>query len=97
VRLRLPDLGQRIASMPLRLMTLSRASAAPVSAAKESPTRRWRRLYVARRTGLSMPILAAVSSSSAWRGRAYLGLDDKGLEAAIAADELTEVIYDEEG
>lgn len=30
-------------------------------------------------------------------GRAYLGLDDEGLEAAIAADELMEVIYGEEG
>lgn len=29
-------------------------------------------------------------------GRIYLGLDDDGLEAAIAADELTEVGYDEE-
>jgi hypothetical protein len=27
-------------------------------------------------------------------GRAYLGLDDEGLEAAIAADELMEVSYD---
>jgi hypothetical protein len=27
-------------------------------------------------------------------GRAYLGLDDKGLEAAVAADELMEVSYD---
>jgi hypothetical protein len=27
-------------------------------------------------------------------GRAYLGLDDEGLEAAIAADELMEVGYD---
>ena len=30
-------------------------------------------------------------------GRAYLGLDDDGLEAAIAADELMEVSYGEEG
>ena len=30
-------------------------------------------------------------------GRAYLGLDDEGMEAAIAADELMEVIYGEEG
>ena len=29
-------------------------------------------------------------------GRAYLGLDDDGLEAAIAADELMEVRHDEE-
>lgn len=29
-------------------------------------------------------------------GRAYLGLDDEALEAAIAADELREVGYDEE-
>jgi hypothetical protein len=29
-------------------------------------------------------------------GRIYLGLDDDGLEAAIAADELTEVSYGEE-
>jgi len=29
-------------------------------------------------------------------GRAYLGLDDEGLEAAIAADELMEVSYGEE-
>jgi hypothetical protein len=34
-----------------------------------------------------------------WRriGRVYLALDDDGLEAAIAADELMEVDYDEEG
>jgi len=33
-----------------------------------------------------------------WRrvGRAYLGLDDERLEAAIAADELMEVRYGEE-
>jgi hypothetical protein len=33
----------------------------------------------------------------AWRrvGRAYLGLDAKGVEAAIAAEELAEVSYDE--
>ena len=32
-----------------------------------------------------------------WRhvGRAYLGLDDKGIEAAIAENELTEVSHDE--
>lgn len=32
-----------------------------------------------------------------WRqvGRTYLGLDDKGVEAAIAADELTELSHDE--
>jgi hypothetical protein len=30
-------------------------------------------------------------------GRAYLGLDDEGLAAAIAADELMEVSYGEEG
>ena len=29
-------------------------------------------------------------------GRAYLGLDDEGMEAAIAAGELNEVSYDEE-
>lgn len=29
-------------------------------------------------------------------GRAYLGLDDDGLEAAVAADELTEVSYGED-
>ena len=29
-------------------------------------------------------------------GRAYLGLDDEGLEAAIAADELMEVSYGEQ-
>lgn len=29
-------------------------------------------------------------------GRAYLGLDDEGLEAAVAAEELMEVDYDEE-
>jgi hypothetical protein len=27
-------------------------------------------------------------------GRAYLGLDDEGLEAAIAADELMEISHD---
>jgi hypothetical protein len=34
-----------------------------------------------------------------WRriGRAYLGLDDEGLEAAIAAHELMEVSYGEQG
>jgi hypothetical protein len=30
-------------------------------------------------------------------GRAYLGLDEDGVEAAIAADELMEVGYDGEG
>jgi hypothetical protein len=29
-------------------------------------------------------------------GRAYLGLDEDGMEAAITTDELTEVHYDEE-
>ena len=29
-------------------------------------------------------------------GRVYLGLDDDGLDAVIAADELVEVSYDEE-
>jgi hypothetical protein len=34
-----------------------------------------------------------------WRriGRSYLALDEDGLEAAIAADELVEVSYGEEG
>jgi hypothetical protein len=35
---------------------------------------------------------------SAWQriGRIYLGLDDASLEVAIAADEVTEISYDEE-